>query len=82
VQSRFVSNPDSNGLRFGRQNGIHLVGRFALHFFEEVAVGVHRELTRRAPQQREVFTLSRELEYFSADELEKQAGYGRDEWWP
>lgn len=32
--------------------------------------------------QREVFTISRELEYFTADELEKQTGYGREEWWP
>jgi DNA topoisomerase VI subunit B len=31
---------------------------------------------------REVFTISRELEYFSADELEKQTGYSRAEWWP
>jgi hypothetical protein len=32
--------------------------------------------------QREVFTIARELEYFSADELEKQTGYGRKMWWP
>lgn len=32
--------------------------------------------------QREVFTISRELEYYTADELEKQTGYGREEWWP
>jgi hypothetical protein len=31
---------------------------------------------------REVFTISRELEYLTADELEKQTGYGRAEWWP
>ena len=32
--------------------------------------------------EREVFTLSRELEYLTADELEKQTGYTRDSWWP
>jgi DNA topoisomerase VI subunit B len=32
--------------------------------------------------QREHFTISRELEYFTADELAKQTGYGRREWWP
>ena len=32
--------------------------------------------------EREVFSLSRELEYFTADELEKQTGYPRDRWWP
>jgi DNA topoisomerase VI subunit B len=32
--------------------------------------------------QREVFTISRELDYFTVDELEKQTGYARDEWWP
>jgi DNA topoisomerase VI subunit B len=32
--------------------------------------------------ERETFTISRELEYFSADELTKQTGYGREEWWP
>jgi DNA topoisomerase VI subunit B len=38
---------------------------------------------RAAPQfERETFTTSRELEYLSADELEKQTGYTRDCWWP
>src|SRR5215472_13022662 len=32
--------------------------------------------------KRELFTTSRELEYFTADELEKQTGYTRDRWWP
>ncbi len=32
--------------------------------------------------EREVFTLSRKLEYFTADELEKQTGYTRWRWWP
>jgi hypothetical protein len=32
--------------------------------------------------QREAFTISRELEYFTADELEKQTGYSREQWWP
>jgi DNA topoisomerase VI subunit B len=32
--------------------------------------------------EREVFTLPRELEYFTADELEKQTGYTREMWWP
>jgi hypothetical protein len=32
--------------------------------------------------KREVFTISRELEYFTADELEKQTGYTPAEWWP
>jgi hypothetical protein len=32
--------------------------------------------------EREVFTLSRQLEYFTADELEKQTGYTRANWWP
>jgi DNA topoisomerase VI subunit B len=36
----------------------------------------------RASLERKVFTLSRELEYFTADELEKQTGYPRDSWWP
>jgi hypothetical protein len=38
---------------------------------------------RATPQfERETFTISRELEYLSADELEKQTGYTRDSWWP
>src|SRR6516162_6790310 len=32
--------------------------------------------------EREHFTISRELEYFTADELTKQTSYGREEWWP
>jgi DNA topoisomerase VI subunit B len=32
--------------------------------------------------EREHFTISRELEYFTADELTKQTGYSREEWWP
>jgi hypothetical protein len=32
--------------------------------------------------QREAFTISREPEYFTADELEKQTGYSRAKWWP
>lgn len=31
---------------------------------------------------RQVFTISRELEYFSESELVTQTGYGKDEWWP
>jgi DNA topoisomerase VI subunit B len=41
--------------------------------------------TSHQPQlklERETFTVSRELEYFTADELEKQTGYTRDSWWP
>ena len=37
---------------------------------------------KRGDLQREVFTISRELEYFTVDELIKQTGYGREEWWP
>jgi len=33
------------------QNGVHLVGCFALHLFEEMAVGVHRQLDRGMPEQ-------------------------------
>ena len=36
----------------------------------------------RQKLEREVFTLSRQLEYFTADELTKQTGYDRDRWWP
>jgi signal transduction histidine kinase len=32
--------------------------------------------------ERETFTVSRELEYFTADELEKQTGYTPNRWWP
>jgi DNA topoisomerase VI subunit B len=36
-----------------------------------------------APQfEREVFTISRELEYFTESELITQTGYARDDWWP
>jgi hypothetical protein len=38
---------------------------------------------RTTPQfDREVVTISRELEYFSSDEQEKQTGYTRTSWWP
>jgi DNA topoisomerase VI subunit B len=37
---------------------------------------------RTASFEREVFILPRELEYFTADELEKQTGYTREMWWP
>jgi hypothetical protein len=33
-------------------------------------------------REREVFTISRELEYFSEAELTTQTGYGREAWWP
>ena len=36
--------------------------------------------TNNRELQREAFTISRELEYFTADELEKQTGYSRKEW--
>jgi hypothetical protein len=36
--------------------------------------------TNKHELQRETFTISRELEYFSADELEKQTGSGRQMW--
>jgi DNA topoisomerase VI subunit B len=39
-------------------------------------------MATRASLERKAFTLSRELEYFTADELEKQTGYPRDSWWP
>jgi DNA topoisomerase VI subunit B len=32
--------------------------------------------------KREVFTISRELEYFSESELVTQTGYGPEHWWP
>lgn len=32
--------------------------------------------------RREVFTTSRELEYFTESELVTQTGYGKEEWWP
>ena len=32
--------------------------------------------------QRQTFTISRELEYFSESELTTQTGYERDYWWP
>jgi DNA topoisomerase VI subunit B len=32
--------------------------------------------------EREVFTTSRELEYFTEKELETQTGYSRHRWWP
>jgi DNA topoisomerase VI subunit B len=32
--------------------------------------------------KREVFTTSRELEYFSESELVMQTGYDRENWWP
>jgi DNA topoisomerase VI subunit B len=38
--------------------------------------------TNKHDLQRETVTISRQLEYFSADELEKQTGYGRQMWWP
>jgi hypothetical protein len=34
------------------------------------------------PFEREVFTVSRELEYFTESELTTQTGYGRGDWWP
>jgi DNA topoisomerase VI subunit B len=39
-------------------------------------------MSQRSSLEREVFTLSRQMEYFTADELEKQTGYTRDNWWP
>ena len=39
-------------------------------------------MSQRSSLEREVFTLSRQLEYFTADELEKQTGYTRASWWP
>ena len=39
-------------------------------------------MTLKHSLQREVFTISREMEYLTADELEKQTGYSRAEWWP
>src|SRR4051794_8248358 len=39
-------------------------------------------MNQRSSLEREVFTLSRQLEYFTADELEKQTGYTRASWWP
>ena len=39
-------------------------------------------MSQRPSLEREVFSLSRQLEYFTADELEKQTGYVRDRWWP
>lgn len=35
-----------------------------------------------AKLERQVFTTSRDLEYFSESELEKQTGYAREDWWP
>jgi len=32
--------------------------------------------------KRQVFTTSRELEYFSEAELTTQTGYGKEDWWP
>jgi hypothetical protein len=58
---------------------------------DRVAVARRIAMTLPAPKQsraskpglqREIFTISRELEYFTADELIKQTGYDRDEWWP
>jgi DNA topoisomerase VI subunit B len=39
-------------------------------------------MSTRTSVKREVFTLSRELEYFTADELVKQTGYQPSRWWP
>ena len=37
---------------------------------------------KTAELQRQVFTTSRELEYFSESELTTQTGYQKEQWWP
>lgn len=38
--------------------------------------------TTNARLNRQTFSMSRELEYFSEAELTTQTGYGREDWWP
>src|SRR5947207_9282423 len=38
--------------------------------------------TTNAKLDRQTFSISRELEYFSEAELTTQTGYGREDWWP
>src|ERR1035437_9363745 len=38
--------------------------------------------TTNARLNRQTFSISRELEYFSEAELTTQTGYGKDDWWP
>ena len=37
---------------------------------------------KRTELKRQVFTTSRELEYFSESELTTQTGYPKEQWWP
>ena len=39
-------------------------------------------MSRMPELQRQVFTTSRELEYFSESELTTQTGYAKEDWWP
>ena len=39
-------------------------------------------MSRMPELQRQVFTTSRELEYFSESELTTQTGYPKEDWWP
>ena len=38
--------------------------------------------TKRTELNRQIFTTSRELEYFSESELTTQTGYPKEQWWP
>src|SRR5260370_39266755 len=38
--------------------------------------------TTNARLNRQTFSISRELEYFSEAELTTQTGYGKEDWWP
>jgi hypothetical protein len=69
------------------RRSIKAVWEPAVHWILRLAgtdrISSGRSMAQRATSlQREIFTVSRELEYFSADELEKQIGYTRDMWWP
>lgn len=43
---------------------------------------ISRPASTRAELRRQVFTIPRESEYFAEDELIKQTGYSREDWWP
>jgi hypothetical protein len=75
----------SRGTRHRTRGGAH--SQFQAQTFLLLHPAAATNTIEMAPQTkselaRQVFTTSRELEYFSEAELVTQTGYGKAEWWP